>query len=143
MGDKASYLKLGMVNPLPLDIIKDFAAKCDKVYVIEELDDIIETHCKKNGISVIGKEVFPREYEISQAVVRKALLGEDPEVMTFGEDVPVRPPVMCAGCPHRGLFYCLSQLCVYVSGDIGYYMHGCFHKRSPRLQQGYGRQVRE
>ena len=124
MGDKASYLKLGMVNPLPLDIIKDFAAKCDKVYVIEELDDIIETHCKKNGISVIGKEVFPREYEISQAVVRKALLGEEPEVMTFGEDVPVRPPVMCAGCPHRGLFYCLSQLGVYVSGDIGCYTLG-------------------
>ncbi|MCR5123565.1 MAG: indolepyruvate ferredoxin oxidoreductase subunit alpha [Ruminococcus sp.] len=124
MGDKASYLKLGMVNPLPLDIIKDFSAKCDKVYVIEELDDIIETHCKKNGIDVIGKEVFPREFEISQAVVRKALLGEEPEVMTFGEDVPVRPPVMCAGCPHRGLFYCLSQLGVYVSGDIGCYTLG-------------------
>ena len=124
MGDKASYLKLGMVNPLPLDIIKDFAAKCDKVYVIEELDDIIETHCKKNGIDVIGKEVFPLEYEISQAVVRKALLGVEPEVMTFGEDVPVRPPVMCAGCPHRGLFYCLSQLGVYVSGDIGCYTLG-------------------
>ncbi len=124
MGDKASYLKLGIVNPLPIDIIKDFAAKCDKVYVIEELDDIIETHCKKNGIEVIGKEVFPREFEISQAVVRKALLGEEPDVMTFGEDVPVRPPVMCAGCPHRGLFYCLSQLGVYVSGDIGCYTLG-------------------
>jgi indolepyruvate ferredoxin oxidoreductase alpha subunit len=124
MGDKASYLKLGMVNPLPLNIIKDFAAKCDKVYVIEELDDIIETHCKKNGIDVIGKEIFPREFEISQAVVRKALLGEEPDVMTFGEDVPVRPPVMCAGCPHRGLFYCLSQLGVYVSGDIGCYTLG-------------------
>ena len=124
MGDKASYLKLGIVNPLPIDIIKDFAAKCDKVYVIEELDDIIETHCKKNGIDVIGKEVFPREFEISQAVVRKALLGEEPDVMTFGEDVPVRPPVMCAGCPHRGLFYCLSQLGVYVSGDIGCYTLG-------------------
>ena len=124
LGDKASYLKLGIVNPLPVDIIRDFAAKCDKVYVIEELDDIIETHCKKNGINVVGKEVFGWEYEISQAIVREKILGIKPEVMTFGEDVPVRPPVMCAGCPHRGLFYCLSQLGVYVSGDIGCYTLG-------------------
>ena len=124
LGDKASYLKLGIVNPLPVDIIRDFAAKCDKVYVIEELDDIIETHCKKNGIDVVGKEVFGWEYEISQAIVREKILGIKPEVMTFDEDVPVRPPVMCAGCPHRGLFYCLSQLGVYVSGDIGCYTLG-------------------
>ncbi len=124
LGDKASYLKLGMVNPLPVNIIRDFAAKCGKVYVIEELDDIIETHCKKNGIEVTGREVFSGIGEISQSVVRKAILGETVEVMTFGEDVPVRPPVMCAGCPHRGLFYCLSQLGVYVSGDIGCYTLG-------------------
>ena len=124
LGDKASYLKLGIVNPLPVDIIRDFASKCDKVYVIEELDDIIETHCKKNGIDVIGKEIFPLEYEISQAIVREKILGIKPDVLTFGEDVPVRPPVMCAGCPHRGLFYCLSQLGVYVSGDIGCYTLG-------------------
>lgn len=124
LGDKASYLKLGMVNPLPVNIIRDFAEKCGKVYVIEELDDIIETHCKKNGVSVIGREVFSGIGEISQSIVRKAILGETAEVMTFGEDVPVRPPVMCAGCPHRGLFYCLSQLGVYVSGDIGCYTLG-------------------
>ena len=124
LGDKASYLKLGMVNPLPVKLIKDFAAKCDKVYVVEELDDIIETHCKKNGIEVSGKDVFGWLYEISQSVVREKILGEKPETFDFGEDVPMRPPVMCAGCPHRGLFYCLSQLGVYVSGDIGCYTLG-------------------
>ncbi|MGN0634383.1 MAG: indolepyruvate ferredoxin oxidoreductase subunit alpha [Oscillospiraceae bacterium] len=124
LGDKASYLKLGIVNPLPVEIIKDFAAKFDKVYVIEELDDIIEAHCKKNGVHVVGKELFGWEGEISQAVVREKLLGETAEAMSFGEDVPVRPPVMCAGCPHRGLFYALSTLGVFVSGDIGCYTLG-------------------
>lgn len=124
LGDKASYLKLGVINPLPIDIIRDFAAKCERVYVIEELDDIIESHCKKNGVDVIGKELFGWEGEISQAIVREKILGEKAETMQFEEPVPVRPPVMCAGCPHRGLFYCLSQLGVYVSGDIGCYTLG-------------------
>ena len=124
LGDKASYLKLGVINPLPIDIIRDFAAKCERVYVIEELDDIIESHCKKNGVDVIGKELFGWEGEISQAIVRDKILGEKAETMEFEEPVPVRPPVMCAGCPHRGLFYCLSQLGVYVSGDIGCYTLG-------------------
>lgn len=124
LGDKASYLKLGVINPLPIDIIRDFAAKCERVYVIEELDDIIESHCKKNGVDVIGKELLGWEGEISQAIVREKILGEKAETMEFEEPVPVRPPVMCAGCPHRGLFYCLSQLGVYVSGDIGCYTLG-------------------
>lgn len=124
LGDIASYLKLGVINPLPIDIIRDFAAKCERVYVIEELDDIIESHCKKNGVDVIGKELFGWEGEISQAIVREKILGEKAETMEFEEPVPVRPPVMCAGCPHRGLFYCLSQLGVYVSGDIGCYTLG-------------------
>lgn len=124
LGDKASYLKLGVINPLPIDIIRDFAAKCERVYVIEELDDIIESHCKKNGVDVIGKELFGWEGEISQAIVCEKILGEKAETMEFEEPVPVRPPVMCAGCPHRGLFYCLSQLGVYVSGDIGCYTLG-------------------
>lgn len=124
LGDKASYLKLGVINPLPIDIIRDFAAKCERIYVIEELDDIIESHCKKNGVDVIGKELFGWEGEISQAIVREKILGEKAETMEFEEPVPVRPPVMCAGCPHRGLFYCLSQLGVYVSGDIGCYTLG-------------------
>lgn len=124
LGTKASYLKLGIVNPLPVDIIKDFAAKCDTVYVIEELDDVIETHCRKIGVEVHGKDTFSLMGEISQAIVREKILGEVCETSQFPESVPVRPPVMCAGCPHRGLFYCLSKLGVMVSGDIGCYTLG-------------------
>lgn len=124
LGTKASYLKLGIVNPLPVDIIKDFAAKCDTVYVIEELDDVIETHCRKIGVEVHGKDTFSLMGEISQAIVREKILGEVCETSQFPEIVPVRPPVMCAGCPHRGLFYCLSKLGVMVSGDIGCYTLG-------------------
>lgn len=124
LGTKASYLKLGIVNPLPEKIIKDFAAKCETVYVIEELDDVLETHCKKIGLDVHGKDTFSLMGEISQAIVREKILGEKAEETEFPENVPVRPPVMCAGCPHRGLFYCLSKLGVMVSGDIGCYTLG-------------------
>ena len=124
LGDKASYLKLGMVNPLPVKLIKDFAAKVKTLYVIEELDDVIETHCKKNGVNVIGKELFSLMGEISQTIVAEKILGEKNEYITFEDNVPVRPPVMCPGCPHRGLFYCLHKLGVMVSGDIGCYTLG-------------------
>ena len=124
MGDKASYLKLGIVNPLPVDLIKNFCAKYKTVYVIEELDDIIETHCKKMGIDVKGKEIFGYIGEFSQAIVAEKLLGEKKESAVFDGNVPVRPPVMCAGCPHRGLFYCLSKNKITVSGDIGCYTLG-------------------
>ena len=124
LGTKASYLKLGIVNPLPEKIIKDFAAQCETVYVIEELDDVLETHCKKIGVDVHGKDTFSLMGEISQAIVREKILGEKAEEIQFPENVPVRPPVMCAGCPHRGLFYCLSKLGVMVSGDIGCYTLG-------------------
>ncbi|MCR5815769.1 MAG: indolepyruvate ferredoxin oxidoreductase subunit alpha [Ruminococcus sp.] len=124
LGDKASYLKLGIVVPLPTKIIKDFAAKVDKLYVIEELDPIIENHCKALGIEVIGKELFGMCGEIFQSGVREKILGEKATFEGFDEPVPPRPPAMCAGCPHRGLFYCLSKLGVYVSGDIGCYTLG-------------------
>ncbi len=124
MGDKASYLKLGVVNPLPVELIKNFCAKYKKVYVIEELDDIIETHCKKMGLDVVGKELFGCIGEFSQAVVADKLLGIKTETVSFDGNVPVRPPVMCAGCPHRGLFYCLSKNKITVSGDIGCYTLG-------------------
>lgn len=123
-GKNASYLKLGIVNPLPVKLIKDFAAECDTVYVIEELDDIIETHCKKIGVDVKGKEIFGFLGEFSQAVIAEKLLGEKKEFTEFSENVPVRPPVMCAGCPHRGVFYVLSKLKCVVSGDIGCYTLG-------------------
>lgn len=124
MGDKASYLKLGVVNPLPVELIKDFCKKYKKVYVIEELDDIIETHCKKLGLDVVGKELFGYIGEFSQALIAEKLLGVKAESSAFDGNVPVRPPVMCAGCPHRGLFYCLSKNKITVSGDIGCYTLG-------------------
>ncbi len=125
LGNKASFLKLGTINPMPVKLIKDFAEKYSKIYVIEELDDIIETHCRKIGVSnIIGKELFGFCGELSQTVISEKILGKKPEYMEFPENVPVRPPVMCAGCPHRGLFYCLSKLKVTVSGDIGCYTLG-------------------
>ena len=124
MGNSASYLKLGVVNPLPIKLIKDFCAKYKKVYVIEELDDIIESHCKKLGLDVVGKELFGYIGEISQAIVAEKLLGKKNDFTAFDGNVPVRPPVMCAGCPHRGLFYCLSKNKIRVSGDIGCYTLG-------------------
>ncbi|MCH5349893.1 MAG: indolepyruvate ferredoxin oxidoreductase subunit alpha [Oscillospiraceae bacterium] len=124
MGDGASYLKLGVINPLPVKLIKDFCAKYKKVYVIEELDDIIETHCKALGLDVVGKELFGYIGEFSQATVAEKLLGKTVDTVSFDGNVPVRPPVMCAGCPHRGLFYCLSKNKITVSGDIGCYTLG-------------------
>ncbi len=124
LGDRASYLKLGMVNPLPVELIRGFAAKVDTLYVIEELDDVIETHCVKIGVPVIGKSLFPRCGEFSQNLVRRLILKEEPESIALDIQAPVRPPVMCCGCPHRGLFYTLKKLKVYVSGDIGCYTLG-------------------
>mgnify|MGYP002534923438 CR=1 FL=1 len=123
-GDKASYLKLGLIYPLPVNLIKDFAAKVDKLYVIEELDDIIETHCKKIGVSVIGKEIFPAIGEFSQKLIAEKMNLPAKEYVTLEENIPMRPPVMCAGCPHRGMFYVLSKLKLTVFGDIGCYTLG-------------------
>lgn len=124
LGEKASYLKLGMVNPLPVELIKEFAKNVDEVIVIEELDDIIETHCIKIGVKVKGKEIFSWLGEFSQATVKKALLGEEAKTIEFDDEIPPRPPVLCAGCPHRGLYYALKNLHLYVSGDIGCYTLG-------------------
>lgn len=124
LGENASYLKLGCVYPLPVQLIKDFAAECETVYVLEELDDYIETHCRKNGISVIGKEAFTLQGEYSQSLISKVILGRENEWLTSDVNVVPRPPVLCAGCPHRGLFYALKQLNVTVSGDIGCYSLG-------------------
>ena len=124
LGEEASYLKLGMVNPLPVKLIKDFAAQVETLYVIEELDDIIETHCRKHGVPVIGKALFPRCGEFSQNLIRKLIKGEVPQSVSLPLETPMRPPVMCCGCPHRGLFYALKKEKVYVSGDIGCYTLG-------------------
>ena len=124
LGNKASYLKLGMINPLPVKLIRDFAAQVETLYVIEELDDVIEIHCRKIGVSVIGKELFPWVGEFSQKLLREKLFGAEETTYAFPEAVPGRPPVLCAGCPHRGLFFVLNQLKVMVSGDIGCYTLG-------------------
>lgn len=124
LGDKVSILKLGMINPLPEKLIKDFAQKVDKVIVLEELDPIIENHCKQLGIKVAGKDTFPICGEFSQNLVRKCFGMKEPEHITIEENVPARPPVMCAGCPHRGIFYILKKKKCMVYGDIGCYTLG-------------------
>ena len=120
----ASYLKLGLVWPLPEKKILDFAASVDKVVVLEELDPIIENHCKQLGIKVAGKDVFPICGEFSQNLVRGCMGMETPAFMSIPDAIPMRPPVMCAGCPHRGIFYALKQNECMVYGDIGCYTLG-------------------
>ncbi len=123
-GDSVSVLKLGMIHPLPVKLITDFAAKVDRLVVVEELDDVIETHCQKLGLKVEGKSLFPPIGEYSQNVIAAAL-GKTPNSGTaLDEELPVRPPVMCAGCPHRGLFYTLAKNKITVMGDIGCYTLG-------------------
>ncbi|MBQ3104164.1 MAG: indolepyruvate ferredoxin oxidoreductase subunit alpha, partial [Oscillospiraceae bacterium] len=123
-GESASYLKLGLIQPLPEKLIKEFAAKVKKVYVLEELDPYIESHCRALGIELIGKEELTLLGEYSQTMLREKLMGIPAEYKEFGATVPGRPPVMCAGCPHRGLFYVLKKLGLKVSGDIGCYTLG-------------------
>ena len=124
LGEDACILKLGLINPLPEKLIKDFAAKVDKVVVLEELDPIIENHCKQLGIKVSGKDTFPICGEFSQNLVRECLGMKMPEHMSIDENLPARPPVMCAGCPHRGIFYILKKKKCMVYGDIGCYTLG-------------------
>ena len=123
-GDKASILKLGMTNPLPVNLIKDFASKVDRLVVIEELDPIIENHCRQLGLEVTGKDVLPLLGEFSQNLIASRLGETVPEYKSLGEALPGRPPVMCAGCPHRGMFYTLSKNKCRVLGDIGCYTLG-------------------
>ncbi len=123
-GDKYPVLKLGMINPLPINKIKDFAAKVKSVIVVEELDGIIETHCKNIGVTVAGKEIFGNIGEFSQNLVAEKLGVEAPKGVALNENIPMRPPVMCAGCPHRGLFYTLKKNKLTVMGDIGCYTLG-------------------
>jgi indolepyruvate ferredoxin oxidoreductase alpha subunit len=124
MGDSVNYLKLGMVHPLPDQLIRSFAEKAETVYVVEELDPFLEGYCKELGLQVIGKEKFPSCGEFSQKLVKKILTGEEEPYQALEGNIPVRPPVMCCGCPHRGVFYALKREKVYVSGDIGCYTLG-------------------
>ena len=123
-GDSVSVLKLGMANPLPVRLIRDFAAKVDKLVVVEELDPIIEEHCRALGLEVSGKDVLPMEGEFSQNLVAARLGGTVHSGKALDDAIPPRPPVMCAGCPHRGLFYTLNKNKCTVLGDIGCYTLG-------------------
>ena len=123
-GDSVSVLKLGLVNPLPQKLIIDFAARHDRVVVIEELDPVIENHCKALGIKVDGKNIFPIIGEFSQNLIAKIMGKDIGESVVSDDQIPVRPPVMCAGCPHRGLFYVLAKKKITVLGDIGCYTLG-------------------
>ena len=120
-GPQACVLKLGLVNPLPRQKILDFAAKVDRLLVLEELDPVIEEHCRNLGLTVQGKDALPMIGEFSQGLVAEKL-GKAPKPWVgLDEAVPPRPPVLCAGCPHRGLFYTLAKHKVTVLGDIGCY----------------------
>ena len=124
-GDRVSVLKLGLIHPLPVKLIQKFAASVERVVVVEELDPIIETHCKSIGVAVEGKSLFPITGEFSQKLIASVLLKQDTQTAVQPqENIPVRPPVMCAGCPHRGMFYTLAKNKVTVLGDIGCYTLG-------------------
>ena len=124
LGDTYPVLKFGMIHPLPVQKIKDFAAMVDKLVVVEELDGIIEAHCNALGLAVTGKELFGCIDELSQNVVAEKL-GKAPTCgPAVSDPIPARPPVMCAGCPHRGLFYTLKKNKLTVLGDIGCYTLG-------------------
>ena len=122
--DRYPVLKLGMVNPLPVKLIKDFAEKVDKVIVVEELDGIIEAHCCSIGVKVIGKELFGNIDELMPNKVAQKLGIPFQSGEKLEDAIPVRPPVMCAGCPHRGLYYILKKNNLTVLGDIGCYTLG-------------------
>lgn len=125
-GDSVSYLKLGFTNPLPDEKIKEFCSKVDKVYVIEENDRYIEEQVKILGFDCLGKDLFPPFGELTPDVIRKAVYGQENPSLTYDESkVLPRPPILCAGCPHRGVFYELGKKKnVMVSGDIGCYTLG-------------------
>ena len=117
-----SYLKLGMVHPLPVRMIRDFASRVKKLYVIEELDPFIEEQVKAMGIEVTGKDIFPYTNEFDPGVVEQAIQGKVKKSVDLPTmAIPPRPPNLCPGCPHRGLFYVLGKLKAFVTGDIGCY----------------------
>lgn len=126
MGDNASYLKLGFTHPLPGKLIREFAEKVDRLIVVEENEPYIENFVKTLGIKCSGKDVIPICGELNPAIIRNAILGEyEDSVMKYEGVLPNRPPVLCAGCPHRGIFYSVSKhKDIIATGDIGCYTLG-------------------
>jgi len=123
----ASILKLGMINPLPKKVITEFVSQVDEVYVVEELEPFIEEQVSSWGLKVIGKDVFPRTGEFSPELIAEKLLGQtgaEEAAAAAEQSIPVRPPVLCPGCPHRGMYYVINKLKLKVAGDIGCYTLG-------------------
>lgn len=120
---EASVLKLGLVNPLPRKLIEEFAAKVETLYVIEELDPIIEEQVKSWGINAKGKELLTVQGEYSVNMLKKAIAGEKQE-LAMAAQVPNRPPILCPGCPHRSVYSVLNKLKIHAAGDIGCYTLG-------------------
>ena len=123
-GDTYPVMKLGMIWPMPKQKIMDFAASVQKLVIVEELDSFIETHCRQLGLECTGKDTFPCIDEFSQNLIAQKLNGCVPTGTKLDAVIPQRPPVMCAGCPHRGLFYTLAKNKVTALGDIGCYTLG-------------------
>ena len=124
-GDTASYLKLGLTNPLPMDLIASFAQSVDTLYVVEELEPFMEEQIKAAGIACQGKALFPNLYEYNPEVLRRGLTGQEPAIAQPACTPVPRPPVLCPGCPHRGFFYTTSRKKdLVVAGDIGCYTLG-------------------
>lgn len=119
----ASVLKLGMTNPLPKNLIKDFAANCETVYVFEELEPVIEEQVKSWGLNVKGKELFTRQGEYSANMLKKVLFNQN-DMVFEKNSAPNRPPILCPGCPHRSVFSVLNKLKIHAAGDIGCYTLG-------------------
>ena len=120
---EASVLKLGMVNPLPRKLIEDFASKVDILYIVEELDPVIEEQVKSWGINAVGKEILTVQGEYSANMLRKAILKQNLDIKEPAA-APGRPPILCPGCPHRSVFYTLNKLKMHAAGDIGCYTLG-------------------
>ncbi len=120
---EASVLKLGMVNPLPRKLIEDFASKVETLYIVEELDPVIEEQVKSWGIQAVGKEIFTVQGEYSANMIREAILKEDLKLASPAQ-APGRPPILCPGCPHRSVYYVLNKLKLHAAGDIGCYTLG-------------------
>lgn len=119
----ASFLKLGMIHPLPKKLIEEFASKVEKVYVLEELEPVIEEQIRSWGIDVIGKELFSVQGEYSAKLIEERIKRVEVQKVS-AENLPMRPPVLCPGCPHRAAYYVIKKLKLHVMGDIGCYTLG-------------------
>ena len=123
--EDTSFLKLGLTYPLPMGLIRDFASRVEKLYVVEELEPLIETEIKAAGIDCIGNELIGDMYELNTALVRERIFGVKPKTVPVAVKAVSRPPALCPGCPHRGFFYTLSKNKNFVvTGDIGCYTLG-------------------